>query len=148
MTSFGEEKLTRAIMEGDMRDAALRQLAIGRLKSRGINDAIDESDIKQELESVSDEDKTTFLSQYAETYIRMHIDSVIEVNYHRIKDDISMILQSHGIGLESEAAEVSTDAGQPQANEDDDVQGSGPADGIVEEAAPETILPMDDEYES
>lgn len=148
MTSFGEEKLTRAIMEGDMRDAALRQLAIGRLKSRGINDAIDESDIKQELESVSDEDKTTFLSQYAETYIRMHIDSVIEDNYHRIKDDISMILQSHGIGLESEAAEVSTDAGQPQANEDDDVQGSGPADGIVEEAAPETILPMDDEYES
>lgn len=78
----------------------------------------------------------------------MYIDYVIEENYHRIKDDISMILQSHGIGLESEAAEVSTDAGQPQANEDDDVQGSGPADGIVEEAAPETILPMDDEYES
>lgn len=78
----------------------------------------------------------------------MHIDSVIEDNYHRIKDDISMILQSHGIGLESEAAEVPTDAGQPQVNEDDETQGSGPADGIVEEAAPETILPMDDEYES
>ena len=30
----------------------------------------------------------------------MHIDSVIEDNYHRIKDDISMILQSHGIGAE------------------------------------------------
>lgn len=59
-----------------------------------------------------------------------------------------MTLKSHGIGLESEAAEVSTEADQPQANEDDDVQGSGPADGIVEEAAPETILPMDDEYES
>ena len=78
----------------------------------------------------------------------MHIDSVIEDNYHRIKDDISMILQSHGIGVENGAEKVSTDAGQPQANEDDDVQGSGPADGIVEDVAPETILPMDDEYES
>ena len=131
-----------------MRDAALRQLAVGRLKGRGINDAIDESDIKQELESASDEDKTTFLSQYAETYIRMHIDSVIEDNYHRIKDDISMILQLHGIGVESEAAEVSTDAGQPQVREGDEEQCTGPADGIVEDAAPEAILPMDDEYES
>ena len=148
MTSFGEEELTRAIMEGDMRDAALRQLAVGRLKGRGINDAIDESDIEQELEGVPDEDKTTFLSQYAETYVRMHIDSVIEDNYHRIKDDISMILQSHGIGVEDEGEEVPTDAGQPQGHEDDEAQGSGPADGIVEEAAPETILPMDDEYES
>lgn len=148
MTSFGEEELTRAIMEGDMRAAALRELAVGRLNSRGINDAIDESDIKQELEVVSDEDKTTFLSQYAETYVRMHIDSVIEDNYHRIKDDISMILQSHGIGLESEAAEVSTDAGQPQVHDEDEEQCTGPADGIVEDAAPETILPMDDEFDA
>lgn len=59
-----------------------------------------------------------------------------------------MILQSHGIGVESGAEEVSTDADQPQVHEDEDVQGSGPADGIVEDAAPETILPMDDEYES
>ena len=78
----------------------------------------------------------------------MHIDSVIEDNYHRIKDDISMILQSHGIGLESVAAEVSTDAGQPKVHDEDEEQCTGPADGIVEEAAPETILPMDDEYES
>ena len=56
-----------------------------------------------------------------------------------------MTLHSHGIVVEGVAEEVSTDAGQPQANEDEDVQGSGPADGIVEEAAPETILPMDDE---
>lgn len=59
-----------------------------------------------------------------------------------------MTLQSHGIGVESGAEEVSTDAGQPQVHEDDESQGSGPADGIVEDAAPETILPMDDEYES
>lgn len=59
-----------------------------------------------------------------------------------------MILQSHGIGLESEAAEVTTDAGQPQVHEEDEEQCTGPADGIVEDAAPETILPMDDEYES
>ena len=59
-----------------------------------------------------------------------------------------MILQSHRIGVESGAEEVSTDAGQPQVHEDDESQGSGPADGIVEDAAPETILPMDDEYES
>ncbi len=59
-----------------------------------------------------------------------------------------MILQSHGIGLESEAAEVSTDAGQPQVHDEDEEQCTGPADGIVEDAAPETILPMDDEYES
>lgn len=78
----------------------------------------------------------------------MYIDYVIEENYHRIKDDISMILQSQGIVVDGGAAEVSTDAGQPQVHEDEDVQGSGPADGIVEDAAPETILPMDDEYES
>ena len=148
MTSFGEEELTRAIMEGDMREAALRQLAVGRLKGRGINDSIDEDDIAQELEVVPDEDKTTFLSQYAETYVRMHIDSVIEDNYHRIKDDISMILQSHGIGVDDVSEEVSTDAGQPQVHEDDKAQGSGPADGIVEEAEPETILPMDDEFDA
>ena len=59
-----------------------------------------------------------------------------------------MILQSHGIGLESVAAEVSTDAGQPKVHDEDEEQCTGPADGIVEEAAPETILPMDDEYES
>ena len=75
----------------------------------------------------------------------MHIDSVIEENYHRIKDDISMTLQSHGIGVENGSEEVPTDAGQPQVHEDDGVQGSGSADGIVEEAAPETkvILPVD-----
>ena len=50
----------------------------------------------------------------------MHIDSVIEDNYHRIKDDISMILQSHGIGVENGAEEVPTDAGQPQVHEDND----------------------------
>lgn len=59
-----------------------------------------------------------------------------------------MILQSHGIVVDGVVEEVSTDAGQPQVNEDEDVQGSRPADGIVEDAAPETILPMDDEYES
>lgn len=38
---------------------------------------------------------------------------------------------------------------KPRAShEDDEAQGSGLDDGIVEEAAPETILPMDDEYES
>lgn len=75
----------------------------------------------------------------------MHIDSVIEDNYHRIKDDISMILQSHGIGVDDGAEEVPTDAGQTQIHEDDEAQDSGPADGIVEEAAPEAkvILPVD-----
>lgn len=78
----------------------------------------------------------------------MYIDYVIEENYHRIKDDISMILQSHGIGVESGAEEVSTDAGQLQVHEDDESQGSGPADGIVEEAELEAkvILPVDDEH--
>ena len=59
-----------------------------------------------------------------------------------------MTLQSQGIVVDGGAAEVPTDADQPQVHEDEDVQGSGPADGIVEDAAPETILPMDDEYES
>ncbi len=66
----------------------------------------------------------------------MYIDYVIEENYHRIKDDISMILQSHGIGVESGAEEVSTDAGQPQVHEEDEEQCTGPADGIVEEIVP------------
>lgn len=47
-----------------------------------------------------------------------------------------MTLQSHGIGVESGAEEVSTDAGQPQVHEEDDAQGSGPTDGIVEEIVP------------
>lgn len=47
-----------------------------------------------------------------------------------------MTLQSQGIVVEGVAEEVSTDAGQPQANEDEDVQGSGPTDGIVEEIVP------------
>ena len=78
----------------------------------------------------------------------MHIDSVIEENYHRIKDDISMILQSHWIDVENGAEEVSTDAGQPQVHEEDETQGSGLADGIVEEAAPEAkvILPVDGDW--
>mgnify|MGYP004520982703 FL=1 len=56
-----------------------------------------------------------------------------------------MILQSHGIGVDDGAEEVPTDAGQTQIHEDDEAQGSGPADGIVEEAAPEAkvILPVD-----
>ena len=58
-----------------------------------------------------------------------------------------MILQSHGIGVESVAEEVSTDAGQPQVHEDDESQGSGPADGIVEEIVPNIILPMDGEFD-
>ena len=48
-----------------------------------------------------------------------------------------MTLQSQGIVVDGGAAEVPTDAGQPQVHEDEDVQGSGPADGIVEDAAPE-----------
>lgn len=63
----------------------------------------------------------------------MYIDSVSEDNYHRIKDDISMTLQSQGIVVEGGAAEVSTDAGQPQVHEEDEEQCSGPADGIIEE---------------
>ena len=56
-----------------------------------------------------------------------------------------MILHSHGIGLESEAEEVPTDAGQPQVHDEDEEQCTGPADGIVEDAAPEAkvILPVD-----
>lgn len=77
----------------------------------------------------------------------MNIDYVIEENYHRIKDDISMILQSHGIGVESGAEEVSTDAGQPQVHEEDEEQCTGPADGIVEEIVPNIILPMDGEFD-
>ena len=50
----------------------------------------------------------------------MYIDSVSEDNYHRIKDDISMTLQLQGIVVEGGAAEVSTDAGQPQVHEEDE----------------------------
>ena len=59
-----------------------------------------------------------------------------------------MILQSHWIDVENGAEEVSTDAGQPQVHEEDETQGSGLADGIVEEAAPEAkvILPVDGDW--
>lgn len=78
----------------------------------------------------------------------MYIDSVSEDNYHRIKDDISMTLQSQGIVVEGGAAEVSTHAGQPQVHEEDEEQCTGPADGIIEEAVPEikVILPVDEDY--
>ena len=58
-----------------------------------------------------------------------------------------MTLQSHGIVVEGVAEEVSTDAGQPQVHEEDESQGSGPADGIVEEIVPNIILPMDGEFD-
>ena len=47
-----------------------------------------------------------------------------------------MTLQSQGIVVDGGAEEVSTDAGQPQVHEEDDAQGSGPTDGIVEEIVP------------
>ena len=61
---------------------------------------------------------------------------------------MSMTLQSQGVVVDGGAEEVSTDAGQPQVHEEYEEQCTGPADGIVEDAAQETILPMDDEYES
>ena len=56
-----------------------------------------------------------------------------------------MTLQSQGIVVDGGAEEVLTDAGQPQAHEEDEEQCTGPADGIVEDAAPEAkvILPVD-----
>ena len=60
---------------------------------------------------------------------------------------MSMTLQSHGIGVESGAEEVSTDAGQPQVHEEDEEQCTGPADGIVEEIVSNIILPMDGEFD-
>lgn len=146
MTSFGEAALTKSIMEGDMQGTALRHFAITRIKDKGVNDSITESDIRKELKSASDMDKTAFLSQYAQTYVQMHIDAVIEDNYHNIKDDISMIFQSHGIGQESEREET-PETVRSESTEDIDEDVFGPADGIVEETIPDIILPVDDEYE-
>ncbi len=47
-----------------------------------------------------------------------------------------MTLKSHGIGLESEAAEVSTDAGQPQVHEEDEEQCTGPAFLVFQKTCP------------
>ena len=49
-----------------------------------------------------------------------------------------MTLRSQGIVVEGGAAEVLTDAGQPQVHEEDEEQCTGPADGIVEEIVPNT----------
>ena len=49
-----------------------------------------------------------------------------------------MTLQSQGIVVDGGAEDVSTDAGQPQAHEEDEEQCTGPADGIVEEIVPNT----------
>lgn len=146
MTSFGEAELTRSIMEGAMRDTALRHFAVSRIKGRGINDSITETDIRKELESIFDSDKKAFLSQYAQTYVQMHIDAVIEDNYRRIKDDITMILQSHGIGLDDEEAEA-METQQAKVTDDNADDGPWPADGIAEDPMPDVILPVDDEYE-
>lgn len=146
MTSFGEAALTRSIMEGDMKETALRHFAVTRIKDKGVNDSITESDIQKELKSVSDKDKTAFLSQYAQTYVQMHIDAVIEDNYHRIKDDISLILQSHGIGQESESEET-PETELPESMKDTAEDAYVPADGVIEDTVPDIILPVDDEYE-
>lgn len=66
----------------------------------------------------------------------MYIDSVIEDNYHRIKDDISMTLQSHGIVVEGVVEEVSTDAGQPQVHEEDEEQCTGPPFLVFQKTCP------------
>ena len=66
----------------------------------------------------------------------MHIDSVIEDNYHRIKDDISMTLRSQGIVVEGGAEEVSTDAGQPQVHEEDEEQCTGPPFLVFQKTCP------------
>lgn len=49
--------------------------------------------------------------------------------------------------MDGGAAEVSTNAGQPQVHEEDEEQCTGPADGIVEEIVPNIILPMDGEFD-
>lgn len=66
----------------------------------------------------------------------MYIDYVIEDNYHRIKDDISMTLQSQVIVVEGGAEEVSTDAGQPQAHEEDEEQSTGPPFLVFQKTCP------------
>lgn len=66
----------------------------------------------------------------------MYIDSVSEENYHRIKDDISMTLQSQGIVVDGGAEEVSTDAGQPQVNEEDEEQCTGPSFLVFQKTCP------------
>lgn len=57
-----------------------------------------------------------------------------------------MILQSHGIGQESEMEEP-PETGLPESKEDTAEDAFGPADGILEETVPDIILPVDDEYE-
>ncbi len=61
MTDFGEEAIRRSILEGGRREAALRSLATGRLKARGMRDTITDYDVTRELSKVGDKVKREFL---------------------------------------------------------------------------------------
>lgn len=79
-------------------------------------------------------ERQAFLRDYAESYVSLHIDSVIQENYRAIKDDISRVLLSHGIEPVASATE-----------------GESPSERTAEKTREEServeILPVDDAWE-
>lgn len=144
MTSFGEDKLRHSIMEGDMKEAALRGLAVQRLRSRGVIDSVTDWDIADELDRVSDTDRQSFLEQYADEYIDLHIDRIVEDNYRQIKNDIADILEAHGVSLDADTGDTGHDEDGEKGQDDE----ASPAtdDGITEEWEPDPVMPADDEW--
>ena len=155
MTDFGEDAIRKSILEGGRREAALKSLAAGRLRARGMRDTITDSDIAEELSKVGGKEKREYLEAYAEEYIQEHIRKVIEDNYRRIQDEIQGIMEAHGIGLDS--GESAAPGPEPPAQADPIPAATPPEpaeedepddfdDGIYDEEPPEEYWSGEEEY--
>ena len=113
----------------------------------GVKDIVTQADIERELAKVPEKEKAAFLEQYAETYVQMHVDRIVEENYRRIKADIGDIFEAHGVVLAVDDAETPENGNDP--DETHEAKHQFPEDGIAEEEVPETepVLPVDEEWE-
>ena len=100
--------------------------------------------IEEELDRASATDRQAFLEQYADEYIRLHIDRIIEDNYRQIKNDIADILEAHGVSLDADTGDTGHD--EDEENGQDDEASPATADGITEEWEPDPVIPVDDEW--
>ena len=155
MTDFGEDAIRKSILEGGLREAALKSLAAGRLRARGMRDTITDSDIAEELSKVGGNEKREYLEAYAEEYIQEHIRKVIEDNYRRIQDEIQGIMEAHGIGLDNGKSAAPGPEPQAQADPIPETAPQAPVeedepedfeDGIYDEEPPEEYWSGEDEY--
>ena len=131
MTDFGERKIRERILNGDMKDAALRNYAVRQMHRKGIMDSITESDIQKIISKMTEDDIENYLSTYAEKYTEEHIHNIVLENYHRIQQDIQNIMDAHGIPGQPES---DNNTSAPSEEDVDDID-----DGIRESEVPDDM---------